>query len=102
MRFLKSQGRLVFPGVNIPKRYESTPHYFKELEIIGSNAFGIETYKKERKHAFTFYLSFLSDKLLDPSDLITHTFDLGNYEQAFSTLTNKNESKAIKVLFRFG
>ena len=31
MRFLRTQGRLVFTGVSTPKRCENTPHYFKEL-----------------------------------------------------------------------
>jgi D-arabinose 1-dehydrogenase-like Zn-dependent alcohol dehydrogenase len=34
MRTLKTQCKLVFLGVSTPKRFENTPHYFKELEII--------------------------------------------------------------------
>ncbi len=101
IRVLTSQGRLVFLGVSIPKRYESTPHYFKELEIVGSNAFSIEKFKGKRAHAFEFFMEFLAAKRIDPSLLITHNFPLENYQDAFNLLANKSQSHAVKVVFDF-
>jgi len=100
-RILESQGRLVFPGVNTPKRCEITPHYFKELEIIGSNAFSIEEFEGKRAHAFNFFLEFLADKKIDTNSLLTHKFPLDEYQEAFNMMTNKKETKAIKVVFDF-
>jgi len=34
--------RIVITGVGAPKRFEWTPLYFKEVELVGSNAFGVE------------------------------------------------------------
>jgi threonine dehydrogenase-like Zn-dependent dehydrogenase len=101
IRILSTQGKLVFSGVNTPQRTENTPHYFKELQIIGSNAFSVEKFNGERKHAFEFYLRFLKDKKIDPSLLITHKFQLDKYQDAFNVLANKRHSRAIKVLFDF-
>jgi len=101
VRILKSQGLLVFPGVNTPKRCEMTPHYFKELEIIGSNAFSVEFFKGKRAHAFDFFLEFLADKKIDTSPLVTHKFPLEEYQEAFDMMANKKESNAIKVVFNF-
>ena len=101
VRVLKSQGKLVFLGVSPPRRFENTPHYFKELEIIGSNAFGFETFLNKNKHAFDFFLEFLERGIIDVSWLITHYFQLEEYQNAFSALTNKGESHAVKVLFKF-
>ena len=42
VRVLAERGRLVYTGVATPERWESTPVYFKELTMAGSNAFGIE------------------------------------------------------------
>ena len=100
-RILTTQGRLVFLGVSTPKRWENTPHYFKELEIVGSNAFSIEKFEDKRSHAFEFFMEYLAAKRLDPSIVITHKFPLSDYKKAFNILTNKNESHAIKVLFKF-
>jgi len=101
MRVLTSQGRLVFLGVSTPKRCESTPHYFKELEIVGSNAFSIENFEGKKAHVFKFFMEFLAAKRIDPSLLITHKFKLKNYQDAFNSLANKSQSHAVKVLFDF-
>jgi len=100
-RILCTQGKLVFLGVSTPKRFENTLHYFKELEVIGSNAFGIENFRDTSMHAFQLYLNFLSEGLIGPQMLITHKFPLAQYREAFDTLSNKGESHAIKVVFEF-
>ncbi|MFW9818869.1 MAG: zinc-binding dehydrogenase [Candidatus Thorarchaeota archaeon] len=102
IRILTTQSKLVFLGVSTPKRFEHTLHYFKELEIIGSNAFSLENFKGKRAHAFEFYLEFLAANRIDPSELITHKFTLKEYKTAFDTLADKSKSHAIKVLFSFG
>ncbi len=101
VRILTAQGVLVFLGVSTPKRWENTPHYFKELEIIGSNAFSIETFEGKSAHAFEFFLEFLASKRLNPSILVTHKVPLDAYKEAFDILTNKSKSHAVKVLFEF-
>ncbi|MFX1498673.1 MAG: zinc-binding dehydrogenase [Promethearchaeota archaeon] len=101
VRILRTQGKLVFLGVSTPRRWENTPHYFKELEIIGSNAFSIEKFEEKKAHAFEFFLNFLKEKRFDLTQLITHKFTLKNYQKAFNVLIRKGESKAIKVIFDF-
>jgi len=101
MRFLTTQGRLVFSGVATPRRCENTVHYFKELEVIGSNAFSIETYRGRTAHAFELILEFLAEKKVDPSALVTHRFPLDRFEDAFDTLAQKGRTGAVKVVFDF-
>ncbi|MFX0137869.1 MAG: zinc-binding dehydrogenase [Candidatus Hodarchaeota archaeon] len=101
MRILTTQGKLVFLGVSIPKRCESTPHYFKELEIIGSNAFSIENFEGKRAHAFKFFLEFLANRRIDTSTFVTHKFLLKHYKEAFDSLAYKAKSHAIKVVFDY-
>ena len=74
MRFLATRGKLVFTGVDTPKRFENTPHYFKELEVIGSNAYAVERFEGKRSHAFEFFLEFLVEKRIDLSGMVTHKF----------------------------
>lgn len=100
-RVLTCQGRLVFPGVNTPKRCESTVHYFKEIEVIGSNAFSMETFNGKRAHAFEFFLEFLKEKKFDTKLFLTQNFPLNEYPEAFHSLAMKNNSKSIKVAFQF-
>ena len=49
LRILREQGTLVQLGVSSPDRFEWTPWYFKELRLIGSNAFGDETFEGRRR-----------------------------------------------------
>ena len=52
-------------GVEIPERFEWTPLYFKEIALIGSNAFAIEEYAGRRQHAMEWYLEFVRTKRVD-------------------------------------
>jgi threonine dehydrogenase-like Zn-dependent dehydrogenase len=101
LRFLTSKGRLVFTGVDTPKRCENTPHYFKELEIVGSNSFSVEQWQGRTAHAFEFFLDFLAQGKIDPAVLLTHKFPLDQYGPAFDLLADKNAAGAVKVVFDF-
>ncbi|MHA2005684.1 MAG: zinc-dependent alcohol dehydrogenase [Promethearchaeota archaeon] len=101
MRIIKTRGRLVFLGVSKPKRCESTLHYFKELEIIGSNGFSIENYEGKKAHAFEFFLEFLERERINTSILITHKYPIEKYQEAFNSLARKSQSHAIKAVFNF-
>ncbi|MFX0139869.1 MAG: hypothetical protein ACFFDN_39880, partial [Candidatus Hodarchaeota archaeon] len=96
-----SSGVIVVTGVSSPKRYEWTPWYFKEIKIIGSNAFAIEEYKGNRQHSYYHYFRFLQEGCIDPTPMITHKFPLEVYKKAFVTARAQNKFKSIKVAFSF-
>jgi threonine dehydrogenase-like Zn-dependent dehydrogenase len=48
---LRSRGSLVQAGVHAPGRWEWSPLYFKEIALVGSNAFGVEEVGGRRNHA---------------------------------------------------
>jgi threonine dehydrogenase-like Zn-dependent dehydrogenase len=106
MRIVKSRsksssGTIIVTGVSSPKKYEWTPWYFKEVKIIGSNAFAIEEYEGFRAHAYEHYFKFIGEKRIDPTAIITHEFPLSSYKKAFLTARNQKKYKSIKVLFSF-
>jgi threonine dehydrogenase-like Zn-dependent dehydrogenase len=98
MRLLTSGGTLVISGVEPPKRFEWTPLYFKELHVVGSNAFGVEEVHGVRKHAFEHYFDFVADGL-DLTPMITHRFPLRDWKQAILTIARRRRTGAVKVLF---
>lgn len=100
IRLVRSRGRVVVAGVDTPQRFEWTPIYFKEVEVVGANAFGLETYLGERRHAIDIYLE-LASKGLDLSGLVTHWFPLECWREAFTTLNDKSRSRAVKAVFDF-
>ena len=99
MRVLAHGGSLVELGVGSPARFEWTPWYFKELRLIGSNAFGFEDFEGERKHAIEHYLDLTAAGRLDLSGLLTHTFRLDQWREAFCAIVDQGATGAIKVAF---
>jgi threonine dehydrogenase-like Zn-dependent dehydrogenase len=99
LRFLTTGGTLVVSGVEPPGRFEWTPLYFKELRVIGSNAFGIEDVDGVRKHAFEHYFDWV-EAGLDLSALVTHRFRLSEWDKAVLTAATAKKTGAIKVVLR--
>jgi threonine dehydrogenase-like Zn-dependent dehydrogenase len=97
MRVLATGGTLVVSGVEAPKRFEWTPLYFKELHVIGSNAFGIEDVSGVRQHAFDHYFDFVKAGL-DLTPMITHRFPFTEWKRAISTIARRRRTGAVKVL----
>ncbi len=99
VRVLAERGKLVYTGVSTPERWEWTPIYFKEITIAGSNAFGMEDFDGERKHALEHYLQFVSDGRLDITPMLTHRFPLTDWWHALKAIARQDESGALKVAF---
>jgi threonine dehydrogenase-like Zn-dependent dehydrogenase len=99
VRVLAERGRLVYTGVATPERWESTPIYFKEITIAGSNAFGIEDFEGTRQHAIAHYLQFVADGRLDITPMLTHRFALEEWWPALKALARQDRSGALKVAF---
>jgi threonine dehydrogenase-like Zn-dependent dehydrogenase len=99
VRLLAERGSLVQTGVHTPGRWEYTPIYFKELSIVGSNAFGVEEVEGVRQHAIRHYLDLVRAKRIDLSGMLTHRFPLDRWHDAFRALSVQEESGAIKVAF---
>jgi threonine dehydrogenase-like Zn-dependent dehydrogenase len=101
VRVTRSRGSIVALGVEPPKRFEWTPLYFKELRLVGSNAFGVEDWQGRRQHAMEWYLEWVRTRQVDVTPILTHRFALDRYREAFLTCHDQGASAAVKVLFEF-
>lgn len=99
LRILDTGGTLVISGVEPPSRFEWTPLYFKELRVIGSNAFGIESVNGVSKHAFEHYFD-MAGAGMDITPIITHRFRLDEWREAISTIADRKKTGSVKVLLR--
>ena len=97
VRVLKARGTLVKSGVHAPGRWEWSPLYFKEISWVGSNAFGIEDVEGVRQHAIQHYLDLVQAGRIDLTGLLTHTFPLSAWQDAFLAVADQARSHAIKV-----
>ena len=97
VRVLRSRGTLVKAGVHAPGRWEWSPLYFKEIALVGSNAFGVEEVEGRRQHGIAHYLDLAAAGRVDLRPMLTHTFSLEQWREAFLAIANQGESGAIKV-----
>jgi threonine dehydrogenase-like Zn-dependent dehydrogenase len=101
IRVTKSRGRISVTGVEAPRRFEWTPLYFKEIAVIGSNAFGVEALGGRRQHAMEWYLELIRTHGVDVTPILTHRFALDDYRAAFLTGHDQGASGAVKMLFDY-
>jgi len=101
VRVTRSRGRIVALGVEVPRRFEWTPLYFKELALVGSNAFAVEEWDGRRQHAMEWYFEFVRAGKIDATAILTHRFALEDYRRAFLACYDQGASEAVKVLFEF-
>jgi len=94
-------GVIVVTGVAKPKRFEWTPWYFKEVRVIGSNAFAVEEFEGRREHSYGHYFRFLQQGRVDPTPMLTHRFPLAKYREALVCARDQKGRRAIKVLFTY-
>jgi threonine dehydrogenase-like Zn-dependent dehydrogenase len=99
VRLLKARGTLVKTGFHAPGRWEWSPLYFKELSWVGSNAFGVEEVDGKRQHAFGHYFDLLTDGRVRMRPMLTHTFPLDAWREAFATVATQGDTGAVKVAF---
>ncbi len=96
-RVLRARGTLVKLGMHGPARWEDTPVYFKEITFTGSNAFGFEEVDGVRKHGIAHYLDLVGSGRIDLTGMLTHTFRLDEWRDAFAALADQEKSGAITV-----
>jgi threonine dehydrogenase-like Zn-dependent dehydrogenase len=101
VRLLRARGTLVKAGFHGAARWEWSPLYFKEISWVGSNAFGIEEVEGTRQHGIQHYLDLARDGRVDLLPMLTHTFRLEQWRDAFRALAEQGETGAIKVAFDF-
>jgi threonine dehydrogenase-like Zn-dependent dehydrogenase len=101
VRVANPRASIVVTGVGVPARFEWTPLYFKEVQLLGSNAFGVEELNGLRLHAMEHYLQLVDQGRFEPTALVTHHFRLDQYQEAFLMLHTKAKHRAIKAVFDF-
>jgi threonine dehydrogenase-like Zn-dependent dehydrogenase len=101
VRVIRARGRLVMTGVSSAGRFEWSPWYFKELNLIGSNAFGVEEVGGVRQHAIAHYLDWAASGDVDVADMLTHRFTIDAWRDAFGTIARQGETGTIKVAFDY-
>jgi threonine dehydrogenase-like Zn-dependent dehydrogenase len=99
MKYVRSGGTVVEVGTSQISIVDTTPLWFDELNLIGANGRAFEDYSGRRVHTYEIVFELMQQGKLDVTGLLTHRFPVSEYRQAFSALTDRRQSGAIKAAF---
>lgn len=99
MKYTRSRGTVVEVGTSQIGLVDTAPLWLDELTMIGANGRAIEQYQGRSMHTYEIVFELIQQKKLDLSGLLTHTFRIEQYRQAFATLYERGKTGAIKVAF---
>ncbi len=101
LRLAKAGGTVVLVGISLHRmKFDMTPVWFQEVDLIGSMTFGMENLDGRRVHTFDLVIEMLQGGSLNEADLITHRFPFAEYHNAITTATDKRTG-SIKVTLTF-
>ena len=98
IRWLKARGTYVKVGYQMTDvKFDETPIWWQELNIIGVDSYGMENYNGERIQSFDLVVKLLKEGKLNLNGFITHRYKMSEYKKGFrQCLLNPNET--IKVV----
>lgn len=101
LRWTRAGGAVVVLGISLELlKFDATPIWFQEVDLIGSKTFGIEHIDGRQLHTFDLVIEMLQEGALTDQGLITHRFPFSDYRKAIDTATNKRTG-SIKVTLTF-
>lgn len=100
LRFTQVGGEVVLIGMpGIPKNIDWTSIWYKQLQVKGSYAYGMETYNGEQMHTFQLGLQLLQKHGEEFLPLVGTPFPLQDYKRAIQTALNTGKTATVKTVF---
>lgn len=100
LRLTKARGTTVLVGMpGIPWIVDWTTIWFKELQVLGAYAYGLETLDGKQISTFALAMDLVASRRVDLKPLVTHRFPLSHYRQAVRTALLTGRYRSIKTVF---
>lgn len=100
IRFTRARGTTVLVGMpGVPKGVDWTAIWYKELQVLGTYAYGMEDFQGERLRTFDLALRLIKESRVDLAPLVTHKFPLAEYRQAIRTALCTGPQRSVKTVF---
>lgn len=102
IRFTREGGTMVLVGLAaLPKGIDWTCIWLKEIAVLGSYAYGFETWQGRRVRTFELALDMMAAGKVDLAPLLTHRFPLSEYRNALAAAIHKSRHRLVKAAFVF-
>jgi threonine dehydrogenase-like Zn-dependent dehydrogenase len=100
IRFTRSRGTTVLIGMpGIPKGVDWTTIWYKELQVLGTYAYGMEDFRGERLRTFELALRLIANHGMEFASLVTHKFPLAEFRRAIASALFTGAERSVKTVF---
>ncbi|MBN2582954.1 MAG: zinc-binding dehydrogenase, partial [Planctomycetes bacterium] len=100
LRIVRAGGQVVIVGMGHARWVDWDPVTHKHLTISGTHGRAREASDPERRHTYQIVHEMMLDGRIRTDGLLTHTFPLADYRDAFRTVTSKGRTRCVKAAFR--
>jgi len=100
LRVVRSGGHVVVVGMGHARWVDWDPVTHKHLTLSGTHGRALEASDPQRRHTYQIVHEMILDGRLKTDGLLTHTFPLADYRDAFRTVTGKGRTRCVKAAFR--
>jgi (R,R)-butanediol dehydrogenase/meso-butanediol dehydrogenase/diacetyl reductase len=101
LRLLAAGGTLSVVGIGGDVKLDLTPIWLKLQTIKGVYAYGMVTYKGQKRHVFEIALELMAQHKIKADILVTHKFKLEDYRQMLKVNMSKGRYQALKTIVSF-
>ncbi len=99
LRITKKRGKVVVVGTaGILRGIDASALWFKEVTLTGSAMSGTTIVSGVRQRTYQHVIDMLADGRLQAAGLVTHSFPLSDFAQAFQTALDKTRHQSLKVM----
>lgn len=100
LRWTRAGGDVVLVGVNLHRmKLDVTPIWYQEVNLLGAIGHDVVEWAGEPVSTFDLAQRWMRDGIFCVEPLLTHTFALDDYREAFAVAVDKANSRSIKVAF---
>ncbi len=100
LQWAKARGKVILVGMPaIPRGIDWAPIWHKELQVIGTYTYGVESMRGARIRTIEMSIEVLKENWRELRQLLTHTFPLTSCRKAIAVSAHPGKYGAIKVAF---
>lgn len=100
LRWTRAGGAVVLVGVHLHRmQVDLTPVWYQEVDLIGAIGHDVVQWEGQEVSTFALGMRWMTEGRLQTAPLLTHTFPLDAYRQAFAVAADKRQYRSVKVAF---
>jgi len=100
LRIVRADGKVMLVGMGHARWVDWDPVTHKQLTIGGAHGRAFEPSDPRKRHTYEILYEMILDGRVKTAGLLTHTFPLSDYKDAFRTVTRKGRTGCVKAAFR--